>query len=276
MPNRMLVLLCIFGFQPAFAQSADWARHPWLESKWRLSLGTFLTVEESRLSVAGEAGTGEQEFDFDRSFGVDDSDTRFSGTLHWRFGEKWSLDMQYLDSESVGTATLAQDIEWDDHVLKSGSSASAGSNVEIVRALVGRTFSVGSNHEFGAGLGLHWIEIGAFAQGEFFLDDQSTGVQRRNVSADAPLPNIGAWYGYAWSPRWLGYTRLDWFSASVGDYSGGLTNAVVGVSYQAWEHVAFGLDYNYFNVDVDVDSSTWVGSADLTRRGPFIHVTFDW
>lgn len=270
----MIALACSIS-QAGADESTD-TRHPWLESDWRLSLGSFLTNETSKLSVAGEAGSGDEQIDFGRSLGLDDSDTRLSGTLNWRFGEKWSVGLQYLDSDTSSTRTLDHDIEWGDQVLQAGSSVSGGTVLEVWRVFFGRTFSTGQQHEFGAGVGLHWMEIGAFAEGEFFLNGASTGVERRNVSVQAPLPNIGAWYGYAFTNRWLAHARLDWFSASVDEYSGSLTNAVVGIGWQPWPHVGFGLDYNYFNVDVDVESSSWIGSVDMTRDGPFLHVTFDW
>jgi putative cardiolipin synthase len=58
-----------------------------------------------------------------------------------------------------------------------------------------------------------------------FVNDQSTGFRREPASADLPLPNVGASYWRSLSPRWLLTGRVDWFSASIGDYSGGLWNA---------------------------------------------------
>ena len=51
--------------------------------------------------------------------------------------------------------------------------------------------------------------------------------------------------------------------ASVGDYSGDILNSSVGVNFQLFKHLALGLFYPYFSLNVDVDSSDWIGTAEL-------------
>lgn len=273
----MLLLIIVLLSPGVQAQTGgDDMRHPWLDSRFRLGVGEFFQSADSKLSVgvAGEALT--REYDWQNTFGLDNSDNRGSGTFYWGFGEKWSLALQYIDHSSSARAVLDQDVSWEDLTLKAGSFVGAGVSSKVMRVFFGRKFSEGPKHEFGAGLGVHWLQIGAFAEGEFYLDDQPYGFERRGASAEAPLPNIGAWYAYAFSQRWLAHARLDWFNASIDQYSGGLTNAAVGIAVQPWRHFAIGLDYNYFNLNVDVDGSDWYGSADFTRDGPFLYLLFDW
>lgn len=258
------------------AGAADWEENPILTDKYRLSLGSFFASVDSTLSINGTTDLFESDFDFDESFGLDDSQSKLSGTFYWRFGEKWSVAFQYFDQDVSSTAVLAEDVEWGDFVLEQGSNVSAGTFDEVYRVFFGRKFIDGDNYEFGAGLGIHYMKIGAFASGEFFLNGESTGFRRESVEAAAPLPNIGAWYYYAWSKRWAGHARLDWLSASFDEYSGSLVNAAVGINFQATRHFAIGLDYNYFDLNVDVESSSWNGSADLERAGPFLFLTATW
>jgi len=275
--NAALLLAAILISPGVHAQSGDGdLRHPWLDSRFRLGIGEFFQSVDSSLSVGVAGEVLKREFDFEQSFGLDNSDNRGSANFYWGFGEKWSVALQYIDQGSSHQAVLDQDVSWEDLTLKAGSFVGGGVSTEVVRAFFGRKFAEGPNYEFGAGLGLHWLRLGAFAEGEFYLNDQPYRFERRSVSAEAPLPNIGAWYAYAFSQRWLAHARLDWFSASIDEYSGGLTNAAVGIAFQPWRHFAIGLDYNYFNLNVDVDSSNWYGSADFTREGPFLYLMFDW
>ena len=69
---------------------------------------------------------------------------------------------------------------------------------------------------------------------------------------------------------------LDWLSASVGDYSGGILNSSVGVNFQLLKHLGVGLSYQYFRLDVDVDSNDWKGAAEINYRGPFLSLTTNW
>lgn len=258
------------------AQAADWERNPLLEDRFRLSLGTFFADVDSTLSVNGSADIDGSDIDFSNKLGLKNDQSRLSGTFNWRFSEKWYVALQYFDQDLSTTGVLNQDVNWGDFTLEAGSSVTAGTYNDIYRLFFGRKFSEGDKYEFGAGLGVHYMEIGAFAEGDFILDGVSSGVQREEVSAAAPLPNIGTWYYYAWNNRWSGHARLDWFSANIDEYSGSLVNAAVGASFQVTRHFGIGLDYYYFDLDVDVDSSSWNGAADLTRSGPFLHVTASW
>lgn len=271
----MTLILTTILVSPS-AQASDWDRHPLLDDRFVLSLGTFALNLDTHISIKASGGSIGQEFNIEQSFDLDESQRRFSGTLHWRFGEKWSAALQYFDYKVGSTAVLERDIHWGESTLQEGSYVSAGSFGELVRMLAGRTFSEGPRHEFGAGIGVHWLEIGLFAEGEFFLDGTSSGVERRTVSAGAPLPNLGAWYMHAWSNRWAGFARLDWLSASIDEYDGSILNGAVGVNYQFTRHLGVGLNYNYVNLDVKVDSGSWNGEADLTRDGPFLFLNMSW
>ena len=94
--------------------------------------------------------------------------------------------------------------------------------------------------------------------------------------AGAPLPNIGAWYTWSWSPKWALLTRVDWLSLSFDEYSGSLLNTSVGVNWAISNHFGLSASWNYFSLDVDVDNSDWRGAAKITQNGPLIALTATW
>ncbi|HET6566052.1 MAG TPA: hypothetical protein VFG52_11610 [Xanthomonadales bacterium] len=266
--------LSTFLSPAAFAQSSS-DLHPWLEDSFILTVGGFYPRKEFKLSVDGESSNN--QIDFDRDAAVVDSEATGALNFRWKFGEKWSLAGQYYATRDSGQAVLDEDIIFRDNVLRAGSNIGAGADLDLARIFLGREFFTDEPyHEFGLGFGLHWLQIGAYVEGEMFINDESRGFQRESVSADLPLPNIGGWYWRSLSPKWLLITRLDWFSASIGDYSGSLWNAGVGINYQAWEHVGFGLSYQYFKIDVDVEKNNWLGNVQLTQDGPALSVNFNW
>jgi len=272
---KSLALLVLLSLLPpgAFAQW-DTDRHPKLTDRFLFSAGAFLPDKNLKIRVDGKLPT--LDIDFDERLDLSSNETTASGELRWRFGEKWSVSGQYFNTDDSATAELTEDISWEDYVLKVGSNVGAGVEATVARLFFGREFSSGQRHEFGLGFGLHWLEIGAYLEGEFFLNEESTGFRRESVSADAPLPNIGGWYWYALSPRWLLTTRLDWLSASIGDYSGSLWNANAGITFQAWRNLGVSLTYQLFKLDVDINKSDWHGGADLTYNGPFLAVNVNW
>lgn len=269
-------LLMLLSLMIPSQLSAQWEtdQHPKLTDPFLFSVGAFVPKKTLSINVDGSVATA--DIDFDERIGLSSEETTGSGELRWRFGQKWSVSGQYFETTDSATAELSEDISWEDYVLRAGSNVSAGIGLSVARVFAGRTFNTGPNHEFGLGFGLHWLEISAFLEGEFFVNDESTGFRRESVSADAPLPNIGGWYWYALSPRWLVTTRVDWFGASIGDYSGDLWNANAGLTFQAWRHVGFSLSYQFFKLNVDVDKSDWHGGADLTYHGPYVAANINW
>jgi hypothetical protein len=271
---KALVFFIAVSHLPALQAQQGPDKHPLLDSRFVFSVGAFANDQDFKLRVDGQdAGTG---IDLNNDWGVSTTDTSLSATLRWRFGKKWSVSGQYFDTSNSGRAELERDVEWGDYIFKSGTNVGAGIELTVGRLFFGRTFSTGDRHEFGLGAGLHWLEIDAFVDGEAFVNDESSGFRRESVSAGAPLPNIGAWYDYAFTPIWLMRARVDWLSASFDEYSGSLLNGSVGINFQPWRHVGFDLSYQYFALDVDVDKSDWHGAADLSFQGPYLSLNLNW
>ncbi len=269
----LIALVMTLITSPVAAQTAE-DYHPFLTDKFNIQLGIFWPNKDYTIQVDGS--DPDEEIDFDERFGISDYEATGSVNFRWRFGEKWSLWGQYWSTSETVSAVLEEDIEWEDFIFKEGTFAKAGVGTKIARVFFGRTFSTSSQHEFGAGVGLHWMELDTFIKGEIIIDDDTTGFHKASVEADIPLPNVGAWYMYSWSSKWLFQARVDWLSASIGDYSGSLWNAQAGVHWQTFENLGVGLYYNNFKVDVDVDRSTWHGAVDATHRGPFLALTATW
>ena len=250
--------------------------HPLLANTFSASIGAFVHDKTVGVRVDGSLEIDLDEVEFNDQWKLDSNEASASLDIRWRFGKKWSVAGQYFESSDSSRAILEEDIQWGDYVFREGTNVGAGVGLTVARVFFGRKFHEGHNHEFGAGIGVHWLEIEAFVDGEAYVNDESSGYLRERVSAGAPLPNIGAWYMHAFSPEWLVSARFDWLDASIDKYSGRLINTSLGINYQPFDHVGFGLAYQVFDLDVDVDDSDWHGSVDLRYSGPFISITGTW
>ena len=268
-----LIIACGIAAAPIQADEGG-PIHPLLKDRFSASLGGFLADKELKIALNGQGAN--ELIDFGERWGFASDESSFAGEFRWRFGKKWSVSGQYFSSTDEGTATLEEDVAWGDYIFRKGIFAGAGIDMTVARIFAGRRFSTGPRHEFGLGLGAHWLELGAFIEGEVIIDDESSGVRKEAVSAGAPLPNLGAWYYYAFSPRWLARTRLDYLDVSFDKYSGGLTNVSVGIAFQAFEHLGVSLSYQYFGLDVDVKETNWKGEVDIRFQGPFLSLTANW
>lgn len=258
-----------------YAQTPD-AVHPWLTAKWHLDVGYVFAGKDTDITVDAGKGIENLPIDLERDFSLNDNEGTPSFNLRWRFGEKWSLATQYFGSKRKNSATLERDIEWEDEIFRVGGRVEAGFEFDVTRLFLGRTFHTGPRHEFGAGVGLHWMEASSGISGEAFVDDTSIGFVKRRSDASAPLPNLGLWYLYAINPEWAIQARVDGLSASVGDYSGLLINSAIELGWQPWDHIGFSLQYNFFRLDIEVDDSDWRGDLDARWGGPYLGVVFTW
>ncbi len=255
------------------AQTAD-DYHPYLSDKFNLEIGAFWPQIDFSARLDGTDPN--DEFDFDEALNINGSRTSGAVDFRWRFGKKWSLWGQYWSTDDSGKAILEEDVEWEDVIFREGTNVGGGVKLDIVRAFVGREFNLAPQHEFGLGFGLHYMSLDTYLEGEVIINDENTGFQRETASATFPLPDIGAWYMYSWSPKWMLQVRGDWMSATIGDYSGSLWDAQAGINYQAFKNIGFGLYYKGFLFDLDIDKNAWHGRADLTQHGPMLTVSAMW
>ncbi len=52
-----------------------------------------------------------------------------------------------------------------------------------------------------------------------------------------------------------------------------MVNVAVGLNFQAFEHVGFGLNYNYFELDIGVNKSNWRGNIETTYDGVYVYAS---
>ena len=257
----------------AVAQQAE-EFHPYFTRDFEIGVGAFFMAKELKLRVNG-SDRGDL-IDLEEVARLDNNEITGALDFRWHFGDKWSFEAQGWKVSDSGGAVLTEDIHWEDVVFEEGTFAEAGLDVTIARLFFGRKFWQRPNQEFGAGVGAHWMEIDAFLQGQILTNLGDTEVYRGNVGADVPLPNIGAWYNWSWSPRWMLKARLDWLSARIGDYSGGLLDGQVGVNWQVFRNVGIGFFVNGFTLDVNVKKESWKGGAKTEQIGPLLTLTASW
>jgi hypothetical protein len=264
----------VLGNPLCAAAQSDATSHPLLDSDFIVGAGVYFPDKNFEIGVNGREPN--LEIDFEEAYKLNDSETTWAVDFIWRFGEKWSVQGQYWKVGDSGAAVLEEDVEWGDVVFQQGTGASAGVDLDVARVFFGRKFSQGPQHEFGLGAGLHWMQIDAFVEGQILTSIGDTEFFRDSVEADAPLPNIGAWYYWSWAPKWALTSHVDWLSASIGDYSGSLWNASLGVNWALFDHFGLSAGWNLFKLDVDVEKSDWNGGAEISQNGPFVSLTAYW
>ena len=95
---------------------------------------------------------------------------------------------------------------------------------------------------------------------------------RETADTLAPLPTIGFYGSYAFTPRWLLSGRVDFFSLKYNDYDGSLVNVMAAVDYRFARNFGVGLGYRYVDYDLDVTKSSFTGGIKYEFSGPMLYL----
>ena len=268
-------LIALIITVPCLAAEAD-DLHPLMTSKYWGNIGVFFSERNFDASAKGSVAGITKSLDFESSTGLDDSPDLFIMELGWQFTSKWGVALQHFESDRSSSRTLSDSIEWQDLVFDAGVRVEAKSNVEITRLFFARRFHDKGPHSLRLGAGFHWLRMGASLAGEATIDDLSREFRRSVVKTELPMPNIGAWYRYSPSRRWMFNFRADWLSASIDKYNGGIWNAVAGVNFSPWDHVGLGLSYQFFQLDGTIKEDRWRGDIQTSFTGPVVYISGYW
>lgn len=275
------LLVGVVSLMPAMALAQDATEiHPYLGNRYFASIGIFRPDQEMRLGLDASVELPDPGptpyLDFSETFDFKTSDQTFSAEIGWRFRDNWQLRGQYFDIENNNRLALEGDIEWGDYTFNAGTVVGAGTDMQITRLFFGRTFWSTNSREFGLGIGGHILDMAAYVNGNAMLNGQNAGFRQERASISQPLPNFGAWYMHALSRNWAATLRLDWLSASVGNYDGRIVNAAASVGYAIGDHFGVSLAYNHFEIALDIDDADWHGRAKVRFDGPYISLTGYW
>lgn len=241
--------------------------HPLQSDRFSVGLGGFFSDIDGQYEL--DDPDGDEGTDVD----LDDSSTLPSAAFNWRLANRTRIQAEYFNVGQDSTETLTEQIEWGDLDFEIGARVKTEMDMNIARAFFGYSFIKDQKKEFGAGVGLHYLDLDVSLKGDATIDGKPVLGVEDGFDDWAILPNVGAYANYAFSPKWLMLGRVDWVSADIGDYSGGLWNAEVAVQYQAFRNFGVGLAYRYLSFDLSAEKSDGDWDADIQYTGPLLFVT---
>lgn len=247
-----------------------------MHSSYSVNLGAYFPSRNFDASAGTSPGVRPPLIDWEKSLGATDKVDIFNIEVSWRYSENWGLTLQRFESARSTQQTLESTIEWDELTYEAGINITAKSETSITRLFFSRDYRDGERHSLRLGAGIHYIETSAEINGIATLEDASKEFRRSVVSASLPVPNIGAWYRFSPTERWMLSARADWFSANVGDYSGRIWNIAAGANFKLTDHVGLGLSFQFFELDGAVQDTRWRGYLQTRFDGPVINLTGYW
>ena len=246
--------------------------HPLQSDRLFFGAGGFFSDIDGNYQLDDPDGDNGTEVSLS-DLGLDDSETLPAVALVFRLSERHRLQGEYFNVGQDTRHTLDETIEWGDVDYSIGGKLDSSMDLDIARAFWGYSFVKDARKELGAGIGLHYMNLAVDLRGDGSVDGVPVFDFETGIDDWAILPNVGAYGNYAFSDKWIAIARVDWISASVGDYEGGLWNAEAALQYQAFAHFGIGVSYRYLSFDLSASKNRGDWEADLQYSGPTVFFT---
>jgi hypothetical protein len=250
---------------PVTIRAEDAAIHPKLGARVQFDVGGYIPAVDTTLRVDRAGGSG-TVLDLEDDLDFEDRPTFPFALVNLRLGQRWRIEGEYFSIDRDKTTVIDRELEIGDETFQIGATVNSFFDTDVYRLSVGYSFLKRPNAEMGAVLGAHvtTFDLGISAIGSGGNIDQT-----ERADTLAPLPTIGLYGSYAFSPRWLMQGRVDYFTLEYEEYSGTFLNFNVGLEFQLAKHVGLGAGYRYVDLEFTADRTLSVGSVSDDFSGEF-------
>ncbi|MEE4661716.1 MAG: hypothetical protein V2J89_14695 [Halieaceae bacterium] len=234
----------------AVADAAD-GQHPAFDKAFELSLGGQYVVADANVSAV-VAPLPETGIDLD-DMGIDDEATVFYAAARWRFAERWAATLTYNEFDQSGATEVSDTFNFDGVVYPAGARLNSQLQLNAYILDVAYSFGKASNYEWGAGLGLHALDLAAELDANLFIGQSEIVLSQAADSLLAPVPNVRVFADYAFNHRNILRFNAGWLSADYEDYSGSLIYASLRLEHAFNDSIGAGIGAQYTGLDLRND-----------------------
>ncbi len=243
-----------------------------LDSRFVLSLGTFLLNTNTEVKLNGTAGKQGSVIDLERDTGLNDSNRlRFDGL--WRINDRHHVRAMYFKANRDGARTLDKPLTIGDTTYPVNVTLKAEFNATIFEVAYEYAFMRSDTYEVAGSIGAHALKFDTKFSGNGTVNGQPVNGATESGSTNAPLPVIGLRGMWKFADNWYADLSGQWFSVKLDQIDGSLSDIRVGATWMFTKHFGAGAGWNRFKVDVDAKKSSFNGSIAWQYSGAQIYVT---
>jgi len=241
-----------------------------LTDSFNISLGTFVISTDTQIRVDGAAGEQGTPVDWEQTFGEGDV-TRFRLDGYWRFADRHKVRGLIFSTSRKNSRTINETIDWGGEEFPVDAKVTSEFGFDIYELAYEYAFVRREKYEIDASIGLHYTDLSASLKATVDLPEGSgTESIKHSASVGAPLPVIGLRGTWVLPYNLSIDASGQFFALSIDQYDGDLQDYRVVLNWQPKKWVGLGVGYDYFAVNVDVDTDNFKGKLDWKYRGPMI------
>jgi hypothetical protein len=253
----------------ATAEAEQKGRSEDRKERWQLQFGGFLPAFSTKLRVDSKVlpdhpGT---EIDIEEDLKLDKRQRIYRLDATWRHTRKSSFGFTYYTFSRGATATLEQDVEFEDVTFPAGSGVATDSDTTLLIVKYVRSLQKTDRSELSAQIGIDYLRTA------IKLTGTGGSLLAESTSVSAPLPVIGLSGTHMLSPQWRVGGEFAGLAISIGDYSGSWYDLGATIEYFPREGVAIGLGVSSFRTKLEADTEKLLGELEYKYTGPRFFVS---
>ena len=257
----------------AIAQTEnEWQSWP-LANHFTIDVGAMFPKLDTRVRVDASDTSLGTTIDFEQNLGMSDTETLPVIGFNWRYAKKHQLNLAAFKLDRSGSAITPTNISIGDETFPVDLPISSFLDMSVINLKYSYSLVFDEKKEltFGAGLSIQDISFGLLGGVDLGIIEYASGFT-------APLPTFDLRGRYAFTDKWIGHLGIGVFSFDLAisdeeELSGDVLNVHASIQHNTFEHVYFGLSYNFIDVNVDWSKNGLVNSVGYEYWGPMLTVT---
>lgn len=268
--KHLLLLACLLSSVTAIYAQQSERYAPWFVERFKVSASFFAPSNNTDVKLSNTEFLG-SEVNLEDDLGFRDHINTFKADVQWRASSRSRFDFSYYRLHRSAIHQLEKTIQFGENTYNVNGTTDGYFNSDIFRLSYGYAIFQGAKYEAGLMAGVHVLKM------DMGLELTSAGANldvKDTYDVTAPLPNVGIWGGYAFSPRWAVNGDLSYMSLSIDDINGSIVTGGVNVSYRIGAGFSASAGYMGLNVNFDGERDGMLGDVDWAFHGPVVSVSY--
>jgi opacity protein-like surface antigen len=241
----------------ATAQSGN----PALNESVTLRLGPLWANFDATVKAYGQ--------DLEEDDSIDTSDMDFAISGMWRITSRLQLEAAYSGINKESSDFLDADINLGSMTVPAGLEIDSKFESQVLRLSLGYAFLRDESTEFGVDLSVNYTTV---KQSFGATEPGTQEIKVTPFDVSEPLPTVGLFFNYAFSPEWYLRSNVGVFAFDIGDIDGTIFDFSGGVEYRPWQHVGLGLSYIYTSADLTITDDNAKTDIEYDYNGPIFYL----
>jgi hypothetical protein len=234
-----------------------------LSDEWHFELGGLWADFNSGVQISSRQLIG-TSVNLEDDLGLSSDTTTWNVNGFWRFGSASSVGFDFTSFNRDGGNKLKKAITVGDTVYDVDARVDSELDIDFLQ-LYYRWSAVNNGKTeagFSFGLSTYWLEATVSGEGTVNQggEDQYYRNAKESEDVTAPIPVVGLFVNYAFTPNLILMANANFFRLDVGSVNGNVISSGAKLDYYFTKNFGAGVSVfgNYLNVDVDGDRDWYV------------------